>query len=287
MNLISINDLKSWQVDELTASTVLRSKDVKWNGSNASAILLFAEPSTRTRVSFALAARECGIFPLDLDKDNSSIAKGESLSDTFATLAMYDPTFLIVRHKNGMACQIAERFMPDGTTIINAGSGTTNHPTQALGDARLIRSISSDPTIAIVGDVAHSRVAKSLIQVSRQMGWNIFTAGPPELQFTHGEDDIECSNDIRDIKHAKFVYVIRPQLERMEKDIFNREEYIYNWRIEPKHLTVNQCLMHAGPVNIGLEVSPAALNECNTLIQKQVMFCHGIRKDLFGWLRYA
>jgi aspartate carbamoyltransferase catalytic subunit len=281
MNLISINDLTPDQIGDIIIGGP-RSPRVP-----GSAILLFAEPSTRTRVSFELAAELDNIKTIYLDPIASSLSKGESLYDTFKTLAEYRPDYLIVRHKNGTACQIAESIFDKHTTIISAGTGTTNHPTQALADARVIHNhwhLRERPRVAIVGDVVHSRVARSLMQIGSKLGWTVGLFGPPEFTPSHGMDgDFTVFHGLEELPNFDFVYVLRPQLERLEDDMFNKDNYISHWRI--CSLSPNQYLMHAGPVNRGVEVTSGVLESSFSLVQEQVSAGLMIRRTLYGWLK--
>lgn len=281
MNLISLNDLEWGDISDLFYFP----EHIDQSGKIA--IMMFGEPSTRTRISFEMAALSNNINPIIITRDSSSIAKGESLLDTFTTLREYNPDFLIVRHKNGTVCQLAESIFDKKTSIVSAGTGTTNHPTQALGDALLIESLKGNYPyhIGVVGDIVYSRVAQSFIQICKRMGWKLTLFGPPELTPSHGmNDDLPIFHDLKNLRDMDFIYVLRPQLERYESDLFNKDDFISHWRIEGRHIREGQFVLHAGPAIRGLEITSDVLDSPICLARDQVRSCLTIRKKLFGWL---
>jgi aspartate carbamoyltransferase catalytic subunit len=178
---------------------------------------LFYENSTRTRSSFEIAAKTLSADVTNFSASGSSVEKGESLKDTVQTLSAYDPAAIVIRHPHAGAANMVARWTP--AAVVNAGDGKHEHPTQALLDVHTLRQRvgSLDGcNIWIVGDVAHSRVARSNIQAFRTMGAKVTVCGPPTL-IPRGIEALGC--DVRftldDVREADVVYTLRMQNERM------------------------------------------------------------------------
>src|SRR5277367_1953573 len=191
---------------------------------------LFFEASTRTRTSFEIAAKRLGADVLSITASASSVSKGESLVDTLNTLAAMRPDAIVMRHAASGAPHFLARHLP--TPIINAGDGTHEHPTQALLDARTI--LDRRPTleglrVAIIGDIAHSRVARSNMYLLSKFGSDIVLCGPasllpPELEKL--APGVSLTNDLREAIHgADVIMMLRVQLERQHEATFSANEY--------------------------------------------------------------
>lgn len=239
--------------------------------------LAFYEGSTRTRVSFELAARALGATVVDLAVAGSSVAKGESLVDTLRTLERAGVTMLVLRHGASGAPYLAAR--ETGMRIINGGDGLHAHPTQALCDALALREALGDlagRTVAIVGDVAHSRVARSNVHALRLAGAVVRVAGPPA--FVAGFRDwpgVEVASTIEAaLGGADAVMTLRIQLERAAGGgIPSVTEYVARWGLSEQRMTratTGAVLLHPGPTNEGTELSAALANGPRSLIARQV-----------------
>jgi aspartate carbamoyltransferase catalytic subunit len=236
-------------------------------------INLFYEASTRTRSSFELAAKRLSADVLNFASSGSSVEKGESLKDTVATLSAYGPDALVVRSPHvGAAAMVA------GWThaaVINAGDGMHEHPTQALLDVyTLTRRLGplDGRRIWIVGDVLHSRVARSNVLAFTAMGGQVTVCGPPTL-IPRGIEALGCEvrHDLRDLREADVVYALRMQNERMRSAyVPSLREYVATYQIDARRLSPRQVLMHPGPVNRGVELSSDVVDSAQALIAAQV-----------------
>jgi aspartate carbamoyltransferase catalytic subunit len=234
---------------------------------------LFYEASTRTRSSFELAAKRLSADVLNFSSSGSSVEKGESLKDTVATLSAYNPDALVVRSPHVGASALVADWTP--AAVINAGDGTHEHPTQALLDVyTLVQRLGSldGRQIWIVGDVRHSRVARSDILAFTRMGAHVTVCGPPTL-IPRGIEALGCDvrYDLDDLRQADVVYALRMQNERMrEAYVPSLREYVANYQINARRLSPRQLLMHPGPVNRGVELASDAVDSAQALITTQV-----------------
>jgi aspartate carbamoyltransferase catalytic subunit len=236
----------------------------------------FYEASTRTSSSFDLAAKRLSADTIALKKSGSAIEKGESLKDTTLTLSAYSPDIIIIRHPSAGACRLVAHNTP--ASVINAGDGKFQHPTQCLLDLFTLRQTfgrSLDGmSIAIVGDILHSRVARSDIQGFQMMGMDATLVGPPTLMPREVESlGVKVEYDLANIKSFDVVYLLRIQRERMVEGanfIPSLREYAAVWGIDKKRLRRGQKVMHPGPINRGVEISAEVADDPDTLILQQV-----------------
>ena len=234
---------------------------------------LFYESSTRTSSSFELAAKRLSADVVSIRSQGSAVDKGESLKDTVQTLSAYDPAAIVIRSPHAGAAQLVAGWT--SAAVINAGDGKHEHPTQALLDAfTLRRRLGSldDANIWIVGDVLHSRVARSNILALRRMGARVTVCGPPTL-IPRGIEALGCeaTPSLERLHEADVVYVLRMQSERMhESYVPSLREYAERYQINARRLRPGQLLMHPGPVNRGVELSADAIDSPQTLIGDQV-----------------
>jgi aspartate carbamoyltransferase catalytic subunit len=234
---------------------------------------LFYESSTRTSSSFELAAKRLSADTLNIKSTGSSVDKGESLKDTALTLGAYDPDVIVIRHPQIGAPQL----VADHTNahVVNAGDGKHQHPTQALLDLFTMREALGHVEglhVAIVGDILHSRVARSLIQALELMGAHTTVVGPPTL-LPRGIEALGCetSTEIEKIAAADVVYVLRMQRERMESAyVPSLREYAARWGVTPERLRPGQKVMHPGPINRGVEIDGRVADSPDSLILEQV-----------------
>jgi aspartate carbamoyltransferase catalytic subunit len=234
---------------------------------------LFYEASTRTSSSFELAAKRLSADVVSVRSVGSSVDKGESLKDTVQTLSAYDPAAIVIRSPHAGAAQLVAGWTP--ASVINAGDGKHEHPTQALLDVFTLRRKLGGldgANIWIVGDVLHSRVARSNILAFSRMGARVTVAGPPTLIPREIEAlGCEARATIDDLEEADVVYVLRMQHERMrESYVPSLREYAARYQISTGRLRPRQLLMHPGPVNRGVELSAEAIDSPQALIGEQV-----------------
>jgi aspartate carbamoyltransferase catalytic subunit len=239
---------------------------------------LFFENSTRTRTSFELAAKGLGADAISITAQASSVAKGESLVDTLNTLGAMRPDAIIMRHSASGAPHFLQRHL--GIPIINAGDGTHEHPTQALLDARTILDRGKQLEglrVAIIGDIAHSRVARSNVFLLSKYGADIVLCGPasllpPELkQLAPG---VTLTTDMDEaIRDADVIMMLRVQLERQHEAAFPASEYFPFYGLRLEHLKLakpDAIVMHPGPINRGREISSEVADSQRSAILNQV-----------------
>jgi aspartate carbamoyltransferase catalytic subunit len=232
---------------------------------------LFYESSTRTSSSFELAAKRLSADTLTIKSAGSSVDKGESLKDTALTLGAYDPDVIVIRHPQVGAAHFVASVAD--AHVVNAGDGKHQHPTQALLDLYALQQELGRLEglhVAIVGDVLHSRVARSLVQAFALVGVSCTLVGPPALL---PEGLAETTTDIDAIRDADVVYVLRMQHERMQPGanyVPSLREYSALWGITPERLRPGQKVMHPGPMNRGVEIDPRVADCGDALIETQV-----------------
>ena len=239
---------------------------------------LFFEASTRTRTSFEIAAKRLGADAVSISASGSSVSKGESLVDTLNTLAAMRPNAIVMRHSASGAPHFLARHLP--IPIINAGDGTHEHPTQALLDARTIldrRPELEGLRVAIIGDIAHSRVARSNVHLLSKFGVDIVLCGPapllpPELQQI--APGVTLTNDIcQAIRQADVIMMLRVQLERQHESSFPAGEYFQFFGLRLEHIELAKpdvIVMHPGPINRGRELSSEVADSQRSVILNQV-----------------
>jgi len=236
---------------------------------------LFYESSTRTLASFELAAKRLSADTMTLRSSGSSVDKGESLRDTALTLGAYDPDVVIVRHPQIGAASVVARATD--AHVVNAGDGKHQHPTQALLDLFTIRETLGrldGVCVAIVGDVLHSRVARSLVEALRLVGAEPLLVAPPTL-LPRGIEQMGCevATSIDAIADVDVVYVLRMQSERMQPGaafVPSLREYTALYGITPERVRPGQVVMHPGPMNRGIEIDPRVADSGASLVTTQV-----------------
>ena len=256
---------------------------------------VFFENSTRTRVSFELASRRLGAEVINISVTNSSIKKGESLLDTASTLNAMKPDVLIVRHPHSGAPSLFADYLD--CSIINAGDGRHEHPTQALLDALTIRrriGYLEGLKISICGDIANSRVARSNIHLLTIMGAEVRCIAPPTLMPNNLEKlGVKCYFDMREgIKDADVVMLLRLQNERMAgTETPSQREYFKYFGLDEEKLSLankNAVIMHPGPMNRGVEIASALADDSErSLIKTQVEMGVAIRMATIEALNFT
>lgn len=263
MHLISIDSLSDEQIAILLDAADLFAQQNR-EGERApdklrgrTVLNLFYENSTRTAMSFAMAASRLGAVPLTLSVERSSVQKGETLEDTALTLSAMRPDALVVRHRENGAVQRVAELM--SCPVLNAGDGTNEHPTQALLDALTLRQHFGrleGLTVAICGDIRHSRVARSNAKLLPRLGAEVRLAGPPGLL----PENMDGSGDIEEaIAGADAVMMLRVQRERLDQELGDAPgEFLARHGLTADRLTLaapHAVVLHPGPMNRGVEIS--------------------------------
>jgi len=234
---------------------------------------LFYEASTRTSSSFELAAKRLSADVVTVKSAGSSVDKGESLKDTIQTLSAYDPAAIVIRSPHVGAAELVARWTT--ASVVNAGDGKHEHPTQALLDVYTLRERLGSldgKEIWIVGDVLHSRVARSNVLAFQRMGARVTVCGPPTL-IPRGIEALGCevAYTLDRLPEADVVYALRMQRERMsEAFVPSLREYAAVYQIDRGRLSPNQVLMHPGPVNRGVELAADVIDSPQATITAQV-----------------
>ena len=246
--------------------------------ANKTVCLAFFEASTRTAVSFELAARRSGAHVISLSEKGSAIAKGESLIDTLVTLDRLGADAIVLRHQAAGAAVLASRHT--SAPVINAGDGCGQHPTQALLDLYALTDALGDfgelagRRVAIVGDVLHSRVARSVIPGFARAGMDVALVAPRTLLPPDAEAwelPLLSSVDEAIDRGADVLYMLRLQKERMTgARIPSVAEYARFYGVSRRHLKKGVLVMHPGPVNRGVEISGDVVLDASSLIPDQV-----------------
>jgi len=243
-------------------------------------INLFFESSTRTRTSFEIAAKRLSADAVNISVSSSSVSKGETLLDTARNLEAMAPDCIVIRHSMAGAPHHLARM--GNAPIVNAGDGSHEHPTQALLDALTIREHKQTIAglkVAIIGDVLHSRVARSNIYLLTKLGAKVSVAGPNTLapaQFEEVVDDgLRVAKNLDEaIEGADVVMVLRIQRERQETAFFpSMREYAVHFGLKTKHLELaapDAIVMHPGPINRGIEIASEIADGGRSLILDQV-----------------
>ena len=237
---------------------------------------LFYESSTRTSSSFELAAKRLSADVVSVKAAGSSVDKGESLKDTVRTLNAYKPNIIVIRHPQIGAAHLTAKW--SDAHVVNAGDGKHQHPTQALLDLYTIKKHVGrlkDVKVAIVGDVLHSRVARSNIEGFQLMGLDVTLVGPPALIPPGIEEatGVKVSDDPEAMSEADVIYVLRMQHERMEAGqnfVPTLGEYARIWGVSARRVRPGQVVMHPGPMNRGVEIAPDVADSGASLVEDQV-----------------
>jgi aspartate carbamoyltransferase catalytic subunit len=279
-NLLSIEDLERADIERICerarSFAEVSDREIKKVPTlrGRTIVSLFYESSTRTSSSFELAAKRLSADVVSIKAQGSSVDKGESLKDTIATLSAYDPEAIIIRSPQAGAAQLVAGWTD--AAVINAGDGKHEHPSQALLDVYTLLDRAGPldgKRIWVVGDVAHSRVARSCVRAFSLMGAEVTVAGPPTLIPRDFGAAFGCdvAYTLDDLGEADVIYALRMQRERMaESFVPSMREYAAQYQIGARRLGGRQLLMHPGPVNRGIELSPEVIDGPASLITAQV-----------------
>lgn len=293
-HLLDIDHLADAEIEALINRACALAAGADPQHLDASAANLFFEPSTRTRVSFELAAGRVGIQPISIEMAQASTTKGESLEDMVATLAAMGIDCLVLRHAEiGVHARLVAT-LPADVHLVNAGEGTRAHPSQALLDAATLRARGIEPAglkIAIVGDVRHSRVASSGLRLWPRLGVEeIRLAGPADLLPADRPSAgvVHYASLQEAVEGADVVMMLRIQRERMDRSGWpDPAAYHADWGLRPEHLesAAPGCVvMHPGPINRGIEIAAEVADGERSLILEQVRMGVYMRMAIFEWL---
>src|SRR6201990_449917 len=282
-NLLSIEEIEREEIeailDRAESFAEVGRRDIKKVPTlrGRTVVTLFYESSTRTSSSFELAAKRLSADLVSVKAAGSSVDKGESLKDTVATLSAYDPAAIVIRHPYAGAAQMVAEWT--AAAVVNAGDGKHEHPSQALLDVYTLRrrlrlrlGSLDGKRIWIVGDVLHSRVARSNLIAFQRLGAEVTVCGPPTL-IPRGIEELGCqvTYSLDRLEEAGVVFTLRMQLERMTGNFVpSIREYAAHFQIDSRRLGPRQLLMHPGPVNRGVELSGEVIDSPPSLIAEQV-----------------
>lgn len=275
MHLLSIESLDDAAIAALLARAATFAEDPSAGRGRLSGRTIFNcfyENSTRTAMSFAQAAARLGAQAITLSVEHSSVKKGETLADTARTLDAMGPDALVLRHRSNRAAEEVARLV--SCPVVNAGDGTNEHPTQALLDAlTLLQRFGKleGRTVAIIGDIRHSRVARSNARLLPRLGAEVRLAGPPSLM---PEDSAPVTID-EAMEGADALMVLRVQRERMNEDLGDGPgEYLRRYGLTAERLSLaapHAVIMHPGPMNRGVEIADEVADMAErSLILRQV-----------------
>ena len=279
-HLLAVGDLDRSDIERIceradSISESLGKRDIKKVPTlrGRTVVNLFYESSTRTSSSFELAAKRLSADVVSVKSAGSAVDKGESLKDTVLTLSAYDPAAIVIRSPDAGAAELITRWTE--ASVVNAGDGKREHPSQALLDVfTLQRHLGSleGKRIWIVGDILHSRVARSNVLAFAMMGAQVTVCGPPTLVPREFETlGCEVTYRLDNVGDADVVYALRMQNERMGESFMpSLREYVANYQIDGRRLGPRQLLMHPGPVNRGVELSSEVIDGPSSLIAEQV-----------------
>jgi len=283
-HLLSINDLTVEEVDLIlrTASSFreISTRPIKKIPTlrGKSIINLFYEPSTRTRSSFEIAAKRLSADALNINVSHSSASKGESLIDTGRNLQSLNPDVIVIRHSSAGAPQLLAQHC-QYASIINAGDGMHEHPTQALLDALTIVDHKKQLVglrVAIIGDITHSRVARSNVLLLKKMGAEICVCGPPTLiPMEYEQYGVTVTHELREaLEDSDVIMMLRVQRERQKEVAYpSVKEYFMLYGLNKEKMRwakPNTIIMHPGPINQGVEIDPELAEGKHSVILQQV-----------------
>jgi aspartate carbamoyltransferase catalytic subunit len=283
-DIIALQDLTRQEIELLlsTAESMreINNRDIKKVPTlrGKTIINLFYESSTRTRTSFELAAKRLSADTVNISPSTSSATKGETLADTALNLLAMKPDIIVMRHAVSGSHYFLSRKLP--CSIVNAGDGAHEHPSQGLLDMLTMKDRFGrldGLKVAIVGDISHSRVARSNIQGLTKLGSHIFLAGPPTMMPPGVErlgNVTVCASLAEAIQDADVVMMLRIQQERQGKTLMpNAREYARYYGLNPENLKLakpDAMVMHPGPINRGVEMASSVVDGDHSWILKQV-----------------
>ena len=292
-DLLAIEDLSREEIESILETTErfidINSRSIKKVPTlrGKTVINLFFENSTRTRTSFEIAGKRLSADVINISKSGSAVAKGESLLDTAKNLEAMHPDIIVCRHSSSGAPQTLAKYLK--ASVINAGDGAHEHPTQALLDLLTIMKAKGNVDglkVVIVGDIAHSRVARSNIYCLQKMGAQVSVVGPASMMPRYIEQlGVNVYHNLNDgLRGADVVMMLRIQMERMTHSPFpSLREYSRNFGLNKETIRTlkdDALIMHPGPVNRGVEIDPEVADGPYSLILNQVSYGVAVRMAL-------
>ena len=281
-DLVSMKDISKEETESII-DTALSFKDVLRRDikkvpalRGKTVVNLFFEPSTRTKTSFELAEKRLSTDVINFSVSSSSVVKGESLLDTVRTIEAYGIDYLVIRHASSGVPHFISRITK--ASVVNAGDGINEHPTQALLDAVTMKEKKGTIAgleVAIVGDILHSRVARSNVYCLLKLGARVRLVGPPTLIPLNHPSGVKVFYDMDEgIRGADVVMMLRIQLERMGKSFFpSVKEFFKYWGLNAERLAIankDALVMHPGPMNRGIEIASDVADCPQSVILEQV-----------------
>lgn len=266
-HLIDIESLTTDEINQICAKAIDFEKGIrKTNHQNANVINMFFENSTRTRLSFEMAENKINCKKFNFSYDTSSINKGEDIFDTINNLSAIGMNAIVIRHQdNDLIKELSKKRYYQDISFINAGSGTNAHPSQALLDYYTIKKHFLDlsqKTITIVGDIAHSRVARSNIALLKKFNMKIRCLAP-EYFIDEKIEGVEYTTNLKEaFSDTDVIMALRIQKERIQEHI-DINDYIKNYQITKDNLPYDVFLMHPGPINKNIELREDVLETQN------------------------
>ena len=293
-DLLGIKDLSAGEI-ELILTTAASFKEVSEREikkvptlRGKTIINLFYEPSTRTRTSFEIAAKRMSADAVNISVSASSVVKGETLKDTAKNLEAMRPACIVIRHRSPGTPEMLSRYL--ACSVVNAGDGAHEHPSQALLDIFTVKEkkgVIEGLKVAIIGDITHSRVARSNIYGFSRLGAEVTVCGPPTM-IPPGIEDLGCRftyDPFDAIRDADVIMMLRIQLERQEESFFpSIREYSRLYGLDPEKLgraKKDVLIMHPGPINRGVEISSEVADGPWSLILEQVTNGVAVRMAIF------
>ena len=293
-HLLDIDGLTDADIDALIGRACALAGGAAPSAVNGTVANLFFEPSTRTRISFELAAMRLNLQVVNIELERTSAVKGESLEDTVATLAAMGVNGLVMRHPEAGTAPRLAASLPAGVQLVNGGDGARAHPSQALLDAATLRrrGIQTDGLkLAIIGDIRHSRVAASGLQLWPRLGVSeIRLAGPADLMpSAQAPEGVSCCSSLEQaVSGADVIMMLRIQRERMDRSGWpDPAAYHEQWGLKASHVdqaAPNCVVMHPGPINRGIEIAAEVADGERSLILEQVRMGVFMRMAIFEWL---
>lgn len=292
-HLLGIDDLTDADISQILSDAAAFSKsrdsEVKLMPALRGKVVvnIFYEPSTRTRVSFEIAAKRLSAEVVNVDVSSSSVAKGESLSETGRTLESLGADAIVIRHSEaGAPASLAASV---GCGVINAGDGAREHPTQALADVFCLQQrleTLNGQRVAIVGDISHSRVARSVVKLFTRMGAEVSLVAPGWM-IPPGSLSVPSSPSLDDvIGDLDVLYVLRMQHERHDRDLPS-DGYVSRFGVDSGRLAQmkpDAVVMHPGPANLGYEIGPDVATGPRSLMSDQVRSGVSVRMAVLWWV---
>ena len=293
-HFLNIKELPKYYIEDIISRSeeIHNNSNIRKYSENVVASLFF-EPSTRTKTTFELAAKRLSANFINIDISNSSTAKGESIIDMVKTIEAMNCQMFVVRHSVPGTAHYIAKSVSKNISVINAGDGSNEHPTQAMLDVFTIKKHKGsfqDLKISIVGDILHSRVAKSLIYALNTLGTKQINIVGPEKLIPDEYHELKVnyfSNMDEGIKDADVIIMLRLQKERMHDALISLDTYYDDYGLNESRLKYaknDAIVMHPGPINRGIEIESTVADGPNSVILNQVSYGISVRMAIMSML---